>query len=261
MTNYSLKSLTFNVPEMNLFLLLMNLVVIFISFHLFIFYLSFVIIIYYFNIELSLRVLDDVASEFGKDVEGEKAFKTLAKVRNHCQELGFKSACFVKVQGDYYDLSLEARMGLLCAPNVDCLCKSLILENTECTAGDCSDKYNSRFYCIIVQYVGKINSNKIFKFVRSLAERTGGVANKKDYHFKMADSQEALRLTGFEHNAISPLGMATGLMPIILAKNIAEMRPDWFWLGGGQVDLKLGFKVSEFIERLDPFIADIYKDN
>ena len=60
-------------------------------------------------------------------------------------------------------------------------------------------------------------------------------------------------------HAIAPFGFANGNLPIIMAKDIADLSPDWFWLGGGSVDLKLGFKVSEFVQKLNPFIVDIYK--
>ena len=32
-----------------------------------------------------------------------------------------------------------------------------------------------------------------------------------------------------------------------------------FWIGGGQVDVKLGLNVEEFIKRYNPFVADVYK--
>jgi len=205
--------------------------------------------------EHGMRTVDDVLADFGKTIEGPKARATLDHVRKACADLGFKSAAFSHVRSDYYDLSLAERQRLLCAPSVECLCKSLILENKGCKEADCSDPLNSRYYCIVVQYVASINSQKIFNFVRELSH-----GPRKAYHFRMASSERAFELSGFEHNAISPVGMSCGLMPIIMAREITQLKEDWFWLGGGQVDLKLGFRVSEFIQRFKPFIADIYKD-
>lgn len=202
-----------------------------------------------------MRTIDDVMSDVGKTLEGEKARATLDHVRAACRALGLRSAAFAHVRGDYYELGLAERQRLLAAPSVECLCKSLILENTACTASDCADPHNSRYYCIVVQYVAAINSQKIFNFVRELSH-----GPRKAYHFHMASGARALELSGFEHNAISPVGMACGRMPIILAREITRLPHDWFWLGGGQVDLKLGFRVSEFVDRFQPFIADIYKD-
>ena len=202
-----------------------------------------------------MRTLDDVMADVGKTVEGDKARATLDRVRQACRELGFESAAFAHVRSDYYSLGLAERQRILGAPCVECLCKSLILENTSCTEPGCADPRNSRFYCIVVQYVAAVNSQKIFNFVRELSH-----GPRKAYHFRMASSERALELSGFEHNAVSPVGMACGLMPIILARDITLLPDDWFWLGGGQVDLKLGFRVSEFVQRFKPFVADIYKD-
>ena len=202
-----------------------------------------------------MRTLDDVMADVGKTVEGDKARATLDRVRLACKELGFESAAFAHVRSDYYSLGLAERQRIQSAPSVECLCKSLILENTSCTEAGCDDPRNSRFYCIVVQYVASVNSQKIFNFVRELSH-----GPRKAYHFRMASSERALELSGFEHNAVSPVGMACGLMPIILAREITQLPDDWFWLGGGQVDLKLGFRVSEFVRRFKPFVADIYKD-
>jgi prolyl-tRNA editing enzyme YbaK/EbsC (Cys-tRNA(Pro) deacylase) len=203
--------------------------------------------------ETSFRTIDDVLADLWKAAESPAASQTLARVRAACAELGFTSACFVRVPGDYYDLALDRRRELIGAPSVACLCKSLILENTACDTAD------GRYYCVVVQYVAALSSHKLFRFVReNLLQKATSSASRSDVHFRMADAETALRLTGFEHNAISPIGM-TARMPVIIAKQIAELVPDWFWLGGGQVDLKLGFKVSEFISRLGAHVADIYK--
>eukprot|EP00959_Pyramimonas_sp_CCMP1952_P261169 5460298-Pyramimonas_sp.AAC.1 len=38
-------------------------------------------------------------------------------------------------------------------------------------------------------------------------------------------------------------------MPILFSHKIAELAPDLFWCGGGEVDLKLGMSAAEFIKR------------
>lgn len=70
--------------------------------------------------------------------------------------------------------------------------------------------------------------------------------------------QVAQALTGFEHNAICPIGM-TKNVPVIIAEAITKLDGDWMWLGGGQVDLKLGCTVSEFIRVTNAFVVDVYK--
>lgn len=48
------------------------------------------------------------------------------------------------------------------------------------------------------------------------------------------------QLTGFRHNAVSPIGLATAL-PIIMSDRVAALQPPVFWLGGGEADLKCDF--------------------
>jgi hypothetical protein len=42
---------------------------------------------------------------------------------------------------------------------------------------------------------------------------------------------------------------------VILDEAIVKLHPDFFWLGGGEVDLKLGIRTSEFISFVKPFIV------
>lgn len=43
---------------------------------------------------------------------------------------------------------------------------------------------------------------------------------------------------------------------VILDEAIVKLNPDFFWLGGGEVDLKLGIRTSEFIEFVKPFVVN-----
>lgn len=65
-------------------------------------------------------------------------------------------------------------------------------------------------------------------------------------------------MTGFEHNAMCPIGLKQKDIPIILDEKIVNLTPNFFWAGGGEVDLKLGVKVSEFCESVKLLrVADI----
>lgn len=37
---------------------------------------------------------------------------------------------------------------------------------------------------------------------------------------------------------------------------ISQLRPDFFFLGAGEVDLKVGFSASEFMAAYDPYVVD-----
>ncbi len=56
--------------------------------------------------------------------------------------------------------------------------------------------------------------------------------------------------------AVSPIGMAAQL-PIIMSHKITELDPDFFFVGGGEVDLKLGFTAKEFVAKYKPYVTDI----
>ena len=45
-------------------------------------------------------------------------------------------------------------------------------------------------------------------------------------------------------------------MPVILSHKIAELSPSFFWMGGGEEDLKLGMIVDDFIQGYKPLIVD-----
>ncbi|KAI4364857.1 hypothetical protein MLD38_020893 [Melastoma candidum] len=62
--------------------------------------------------------------------------------------------------------------------------------------------------------------------------------------------------TGFEHNAVTCVGMKSNI-PVILDKAIVKLRPNFFWLGGGETDLKLSIPTSEFIDIARPFTPPI----
>ena len=61
--------------------------------------------------------------------------------------------------------------------------------------------------------------------------------------------------TGFGHNAVTPIGMQAPL-PIIMSHHIQTVSNGWFWMGGGEVDLKLGLPVDAFVQAYRPLVLD-----
>ena len=51
----------------------------------------------------------------------------------------------------------------------------------------------------------------------------------------------------------------TQKIPIVLADDITRLPGDFCWIGGGEVDVKLGFNVREFVARCAPMVTDLYK--
>lgn len=160
---------------------------------------------------------------------------------------------FKRVASDYYDWPLEARRDALNAASIHHLCKSIVLVNTQAPANvvDCSDRNNSKYYVVVVQYTARFNAEAVRNFLYSL--NNGAIAKKK-FNLRLAPEETSAELTGYGHNAVTCIGMKTDI-PVILDEAIVKLTPDFFWLGGGEVDLKLGIRTSELIRFINPFIV------
>jgi len=173
-----------------------------------------------------------------------------------CINSGLTKFFLCRTPDNYYDWNLTQRKEYLGAPSENHLCKSLIIENTKCEDKECLSIDNSRFYCIIMQYSTRYFSHKLFKYVRSL--KNNSIA-RKYYHFRFSSEEESNKLTGFEHNAISPFGNKINI-PIILSNKIALLG-GYFFLGGGEKITKVGIDVNQYLERCKPLVADITYDD
>jgi prolyl-tRNA editing enzyme YbaK/EbsC (Cys-tRNA(Pro) deacylase) len=60
--------------------------------------------------------------------------------------------------------------------------------------------------------------------------------------------------------AVTPIGIKTPL-PVILSHQIAKLQPDFFFLGAGEVDLKVGLRAAEFIKVYQPMVVDCTYDS
>jgi len=178
------------------------------------------------------------------------AVQAIAHVAEACAKLGMRGFSLTRVPSDYYDWSLERRMQEVGAASTAHLCKSIIVENRKCARNDCVERNNSRFYCVIVQYITPFSAEKVLKVIKALNPDL----SKKHFNFQHAD--DCGDLTGYKHNAVAPVGMATP-MPIILSEEITKLSPGNMWLGGGHTDVKLNLNVKEFISTCDPIVGSI----
>lgn len=169
-------------------------------------------------------------------------------------DAGVKDFSFKRVPSDYYDWSFEARRDILGAASIHHLCKSIVLVNTQAASNitDCSDPQNSKYYVVVVQYTARFSAENLKNFLYSL---NNGKIPKKRFNLRLAPEDISHKLTGFEHNGVTCVGMKTDI-PVILDEAIVKLNPDFFWLGGGEIDLKLGIRTSEFINFAKPFIVN-----
>ncbi|KAF5729861.1 hypothetical protein HS088_TW20G00226 [Tripterygium wilfordii] len=177
---------------------------------------------------------------------------TVARLSAMLRSNGVNDFLFKRVPSDYYDWTLESRREILGAASVDHLCKSIVLVNTQAPSNvvDCSDRNYSKYYIVVVQYTARFNAETVKNFLYSL---NNGQLSKKKFNMRLAPEETSVKLTGYGHNAVTCIGMQTDI-PVILDEAIVKLTPDFFWLGGGEVDLKLGVRTSEFINFVKPFI-------
>ncbi|KAM7273195.1 hypothetical protein ACFE04_027859 [Oxalis oulophora] len=177
---------------------------------------------------------------------------TVSRLSGILRSNGVNNFLFKRVASDYYDWPLESRRDVLSAASVYHLCKSIVLVNTQAPANvvDCTHPNNSKYYVVIVQYTARFNADSVKNFLYTL---NNGTIPKKKFNLRLAPEETSINLTGFEHNAVTCIGMKTNI-PVILDEAIAKLDPKFFWLGGGEVDLKLGVDTSEFINFVKPFI-------
>lgn len=74
---------------------------------------------------------------------------------------------------------------------------------------------------------------------------------------RLIDGALSDELSGFGHNAVSPLGLRTAGMPVLIHSEITRLEGGFFWLGGGEVDLKLRFDTEGFLRHFRPIVADV----
>lgn len=145
---------------------------------------------------------------------------------------------FIRVGPDYYKHSLEERRHILGATSIQQLCKSMVMENTK--APDSAQ----RFFLVVIQYSSAIQAELLKKHVLSIETSEGTRLSRSQCNMRLASVEDSARLTGFVHNAVSPIGLSE-VLPLVVASEVAKLQ--FLWLGGGEPDLKLGMSVPQFI--------------
>ena len=84
---------------------------------------------------------------------------------------------------------------------------------------------------------------------------------KQYFNLRLAPGDVSDALTGYTHNGVSPIGLATRL-PIVLSDAVVALsspsdNDGLFFLGAGEVDLKVGLLAREFVAAYEPLVLDI----
>ncbi|CAH0479147.1 unnamed protein product [Peronospora belbahrii] len=175
------------------------------------------------------------------------------RVRKHLQREKVTSAMLKTAPSDYYSWHLDPRAKLLGCKTCH-LCKSIIMENVACLNNGIEDSLNSRYYCVVLQYNSKLDAEQLRRFVRHNISEVNRPSKKK-FNFQHAQGEMAEKLTGFRHNGVSPFGMQTPI-PVIVAGDVAALKPAFIWLGGGAENVKLRISVQDIVMALGARVAD-----
>ena len=169
-----------------------------------------------------------------------------AKLSDYFTQKGINSFIIVETPEDYYSMSLDQRK-VIVGCNKEALCKSVILENTFFDESVKCPIYQ-RYYLTIVQYVSSFNAEKIAKLLRSyIAEKYNIKLSKKQVHFRVAKKEVAYEMTGFSFNSIGPYLMKSEDLLIIFPSKLYDIYPQYFYLGGGELELKVGVCIDDFM--------------
>ncbi|KAI8619109.1 hypothetical protein BC830DRAFT_1165633 [Chytriomyces sp. MP71] len=170
--------------------------------------------------------------------------KSVRRVEQGAIDTGIRvQTRFFHVESDYYSWSLERRMLRMCAPSIHHLCKTLFFENTRYEEKEGHD--------LLVQYTGKLNSQKLTNYVRGLSNGT-----KKGFNLRVASEAESDSFTGYKTGGVTPLGMARKV-PVILCEAITRLQPCVFWMGAGHLDWKVAVPVDAFVRGTGCFVVDL----
>jgi prolyl-tRNA editing enzyme YbaK/EbsC (Cys-tRNA(Pro) deacylase) len=173
---------------------------------------------------------------------------------------GASPSKFVRVPAQYYDEDLPFRAACVGAPSVHHMCKTICMENTRCTRDDCEDPVNSRWYLVLVQYTARLSQQKLEKFLHQRNNEGGRKVGKKAFHMRLAKEEDSERLTGYEHGAVTPFGTAERV-PVLVSREMETLAPGGeFWLGGGEVDLKMRVSYDELVSKFDAVAVDCTYD-
>ncbi|KJE92796.1 hypothetical protein CAOG_03696 [Capsaspora owczarzaki ATCC 30864] len=223
-----------------------------------------------FNVNRALVLSQGQTSE-SKDAAQPKVGEPEAvqRVRRACESAALHMSLRC-VPSDYYDWTLERRRNVLQAPSIHHLCKSIVLENTrmnkaankadltgigaaELAASASLDPRNSKYYCVIVQYTTKFDSDKMVSYIRNLHKP---VLSTKTLNYRLVDPEVSFALTGFDKNGVCPIGM-TRNVPILVSRAILSLQPPVMYLGAGDIDWKLVVSVDDFLRTTGAQTADL----
>lgn len=170
------------------------------------------------------------------------------RLTNYLMKNKIYSFKLAEVPSYYYKRTLEERRQLVDTYTKASLCKSVIVENTAFDDKIKCPIYR-RYYLIVVQYVNEFYAEGICRILKAyINEKYGLKISKSKYHLRVCDKKTAYEMTGFTFNGIGPYLMKENNLLFIFPMSLYKMYPNFFFLGGGHRDLKVGVSVNDFMK-------------
>jgi len=195
------------------------------------------------------------------------------------RQLGFTKSRFYRVRGSYYDEPLEARQALLGLPATRGLFKAVVMENTQRRPVDEATGRehlgNPQFVVVLTSYTEKLHKESLARALREYHAAATARANaeaaaagssdpprptlpNKAFSLRLAEENTAVDLTGYSHNAMSPLGLAKPeQFTLLLSDTALALEGGSIAFGGGEVDVKWRTSVKEFVQIFKPIVARV----
>ncbi|KAI2499693.1 hypothetical protein MHU86_14774 [Fragilaria crotonensis] len=186
------------------------------------------------------------------------------------------SAQWIWVKSNYYQRSLQERALFLQVPTTAVLCKSLLMENKKWISsqehggggggGGDNDAFNPKFVLVVLQYEATLDVTKLHVALQRYRQQHETKSHSKlnqhnqqqQYDWRIASKEDNDAVTGYSFNSVTPFGMLSPHVKIILASAIVHQQDcKYFVMGGGHVHLKLKMATSEFIEATNALLADV----
>lgn len=181
---------------------------------------------------------------------------THARLREELEQRHVRVYRFHLVAHNYYETSLEERRAVLGAASVDQLCKTICLTNVaapdDAPELDATTPLLSRHLLVVVPYAKRFAPAKLHAAVYDAGK---GALSKKRINYRLSDSAEAL--TGYSHGGVTPVG-STRPIPVVLSHHVAALR--FFYIGAGDVLLKLSLPTADFCRAYSPVVLDVTED-
>ncbi|KAL0234006.1 hypothetical protein PCE1_002509 [Barthelona sp. PCE] len=158
------------------------------------------------------------------------------------------SARLYRVPSIYYNMPYSWRKESLKAQSEVQLCKTLFFENVLYNGDEdfMEHPHWCRYYAVITQYTSKLNTQQLRNFI-GYHPGNFNRSVKSNFKLRAVEPETAAELTGYQFNAHTVFGMRQPV-PIIIDQKVLDIPHSSFFMGGGEVDLKIKVNTREFIE-------------